>query len=65
MPTNSGILAFTLGDLANGKDLLRAYLESYQSILTNPTLMLATPDFTANDFEQLATKARRRLDESE
>jgi hypothetical protein len=62
---NSGILAIALGDVVKGKNLLQIYLDSYHSILTNTTLMIATPDFTANDFEQLATKARRRLDESE
>jgi hypothetical protein len=60
---NSAILAIALGDVVRGKSLLQIYLDSYQSILTTPTLMLATPDFTADDFGRLATNARRRLDE--
>jgi hypothetical protein len=60
---NSGILAIALGNVVEGKSLLQIYLDRYQSVLTNTTLMIATPHFTADDFGQLATKARKRLDE--
>jgi hypothetical protein len=62
---NSGILAIALGEGVKGRNLLQIYLDSYKSVITNPTLMLATPDFTADEFERLATDARKRLGELE
>jgi hypothetical protein len=60
---NGGILAAGLGDVGTAEKLLKIYLAQYKSLVGTPMYTLATPGFTADDFERLAITAEERLSE--
>ena len=58
---NAGILSIEMGDVADGRSLLEAYLDGYPEVLTSPALRLVNPEVTTDELESLAERAKARL----
>jgi hypothetical protein len=50
-----------MGDVADGRSLLEAYLDGYPEVLTSPALRLVNPEVTTDELESLAERAKARL----
>jgi hypothetical protein len=60
---NAGLHSIQIGEIDRGKQFLNLFLDTYKSITTTPTFRLVDPDVNTDQLEDLAQKARSKLDE--